>query len=412
MRIAKTETMQRSILRKFVWLCCSIFAFFNISSAVAEPFVDSVFPPLSLRFGAAEQTRFIECDKHKSRVPELVCLVGAAAYSMSSGLYFYELNHKKDPITQNKPKTHYFAAFAAIEAMTMVQTLQSAARYSFISIVEKKALGSLSMEECLANWVGICGNHIDLFLHIMRALDIPARTLQFTYDLTHNNVTRRNTHIVAEVYYSGKWRFFDVSNGAVYPTDTPLLFKSYDEIKRDLSAKPLLNENNGWFAFRKMVGVNDMDYLKLKHSGVISDMSGQITIDVKSSTKHPEAVERFEDLFNFIGDNQINQKREGISYRFNLKGKHKAKLEMGGVGCVDHPGNRISVAGREFPVSMPVIEIDVEKSFDLKVKHADDVCYVVVNQITFTRQGAQARLLPTMENASEEKQTRNGKSNP
>jgi hypothetical protein len=157
---------------------------------------------------------------------------------------------------------------------------------------------------------------------------------------------------------------------------------SYADIKRTGARKPRTNGNNVWFEFRELVGVDSFEYLHSSFA-VITDYAG--VVNLQPRLEGDQHVERFEQLWDFIGDNKLDGKSGGIVYRIELAGRHRVRLELNGVGCVDTPGSRIRVGDAVVPVTTPIVETEVNGTFDIRIESEQDVCYVGLKQLTVSR---------------------------
>jgi hypothetical protein len=323
------------------------------------------------RFGGGDPDRFRDCGNRESKLAEIVCRIGAAAYSTAGG--FYSTSDACD-----KDRSYYFAAFAALETMNVGQNLLSSARFSLQALTSKEPLPINTVAECVDNWIGICGNHVDFFLHVMKELGVPARPVQIFYEARGT----RNSHIVAEVHYAGGWRLFDITNGAVFPSERPLLFRSLQDTKGRSGAKPMVNNNNTWFSMHQVIGVNSFEYLDTEPLGIIAGHIGTIKLWRQADAVSPISVEGFLHVPNHIGDNQIDGDRAGVSFEVAATGRNRVRIEtIGAAGCQDEAGDRIVIGGNRVPTAQKAVDVVVDGAFKLGVESTQDVCYVVMRQM-------------------------------
>jgi hypothetical protein len=331
----------------------------------------------SSEFGGGDPARFQSCEMQKDKLAESVCRVGAAAFGAALISAFY---------SAEADKTHYFAAFAALEALNISQMMLSSARYGFRAEVSNYRLAPKDLAECLGNWLGICGNHVEFFLHIMHELGLKARPLQFYYEVRG----RRHSHIAAEVFYAGGWRYFDVTWGAVFPSGRHLLFHSYAEIKAQRDAKPAVNENNTWYSIRAFVQEDAFEYLRAEPKSVLFGMIGVIRFSSPALsgaiTNSEPFVEAFNDVPNYIGDNQADGQRAGVRFEVAVKGRNRVRIETIATGCENTVGNFINVGKNRVPIATKVIDVFVDDTFNVEIETAQDVCYVVLKQMEIVRQ--------------------------
>jgi len=82
-------------------------------------------------------------------------------------------------------------------------------------------------ERSLALGAGICGNAAATFAAILDRLGVENRSVQFYFD--------SGNHIAAEVFYAGRWHYFDPTWGTFYRAPAgaaPAAVLSVDEIRR------------------------------------------------------------------------------------------------------------------------------------------------------------------------------------
>lgn len=86
--------------------------------------------------------------------------------------------------------------------------------------------GNLSSKELWELGNGWCDNVARLLVNFARAAGYPARLLELTHTDGHNG------HVVAEVYYGGKWHLFDPDHGVEYYLPDGSI-ASFEELSRD-----------------------------------------------------------------------------------------------------------------------------------------------------------------------------------
>lgn len=136
-----------------------------------------------------------------------------------------------------------FRLYVALSAMSYVQTNLSSARYSLEKRRQQAGFRAPdSTEACLEQGIGICGNHVRAFLDIMDRLGIPARPIQIYYT---SAAVGRQSHIVTEVEWDGRWHMFDVTWGfvALGEDGAPL---SLAELRGGARYRARINQNNPW----------------------------------------------------------------------------------------------------------------------------------------------------------------------
>lgn len=201
----------------------------------------------------------------------------------------------------------------ATSSMNFAQSRLRPARYSRI----KHTTGDLptSSEECLELGAGICGDHIAFFIKCMDRFDVAMRRVEFY------NRRQSDNHVVAEVFYGGKWRLFDVTWGTVYrESDAGITeLMSAEELVQAVNTRALavINSTDIWFQlYPHYYEVDPLSYLSWPEKDVI--IGGTGTIHLK-----PEE------------DSQTNTRRYVPSDRPNYFGStHPSEIEtLGSLTC-------------------------------------------------------------------------------
>jgi hypothetical protein len=176
-------------------------------------------------------------------------------------------------IVPNKgPEDPRFRYYAALSAMSYVQANLSSARYSLFARTQKEQFRKPGKTEiCLAEGIGICGNHIQAFLDIMEALKVPARSVQLYFEDTRGE---RQSHIVAEVEWGGRWHMFDITWSFVaFGDDSQPL--SYAEVRAGKPHRASINHNNPWFQ-KYTRSLDAFEYVRFEKGDIIVDGSGTV----------------------------------------------------------------------------------------------------------------------------------------
>ena len=89
-----------------------------------------------------------------------------------------------------------------------------------------------SAEQALQMQAGICGNAALVFATIVRAFNLPVRSVQFYYGA--------NNHIAAETYYNGAWHYFDPTWGIMFTASAQSITDARSNQTAPLSDQTLL----------------------------------------------------------------------------------------------------------------------------------------------------------------------------
>lgn len=274
-------------------------------------------------------------------------------------------------------------AYYAIEAMNAVPQIASSARYSIelYSLKEKFKIPDNNGEAIAESNVGICGHHATLFLEFMRLMEIPARPVQFYYSA--NGV--RYSHIAAEAFIDGQWRYFDTTWAAFFLKDKndPFSFASIEELLKGVPVTRFANAAQGWAYQAHALGVDVFDYLTSTPSVVYGYDSG--TIKISNITPDTQKID-LSNLPNVIGDNNSDGPFEGIRYSFGpLPGTYAINVKVKASACNDETAT--------FCVDNSCQSIRTDISFDsvknpgsVYVKSTQNVCYIVLDSIALKKQ--------------------------
>ena len=315
---------------------------------------------------SADPRRFINCEGRSTKIKQMACNAGATAQGAVT-------------LLAGKAEPHYFEAFAAIEAANIVQAVVGSARYWYMMHISRSPL-PVGVEQTASQWSGICGNHIETFLAIMQELGIKARPIQYYYT---DATAIRNSHIAAEVYYSNRWNYFDVTWNAVFPTKMALLFQSHSEVLSAVDPVPFVDNVNVWTFESRLLGKDPFEYIKTKPLSVIVGGVGTVKVPAPASVSYTEDLH---DLPYYVGDNLQDGEHKGINYRIALEGRWEVKANISATaGCSDPDGDRIAIGRRALPMDKRAATAVVDGPFEISIETKKDVCYAVLKNIGFKR---------------------------
>lgn len=103
----------------------------------------------------------------------------------------------------------------AMSTMNYVQGRLSAANYSRLQR-DRNLHAVLDAEKALELQAGLCNTHVDVFDKIIKKCQPQLKCRAVEFYLHEEQAGKNRTHIVAEVFYKGSWRLFDVTWGTVF----------------------------------------------------------------------------------------------------------------------------------------------------------------------------------------------------
>ena len=266
-----------------------------------------------------------------------------------------------------------------IEALNLTNILISTPRNAyhlrhFASDFRKPGVDS---EVCLDLGYGLCGNHVAVFMDLLKALDIESRTIRFYFIVGGF----RYSHIAVEALISGQWRFLDPHYGRVWiKTDSDKIdLATYEEIKSIPSRyKELSIQTSLWNMISKNHAEKDhflisSDLIMIKASSGAVNISNNYVGDGVVSLKH---------LPSYVGDN-TSDRLPGLAYDLNLgEGTHQVNFDTRGVGGCDE-NSLFCVADQCKPIDSDNLSFQIQAKSRVEVKSAKPICYAVLNDITF-----------------------------
>lgn len=264
--------------------------------------------------------------------------------------------------------------FMAIEAMNLVRTLASSARYSWYKRNVSTGLAVPNMSQqtvCLDYGFGICGNHQFLFLEFMRRLDIAARSISFWY--TDPDLDLPASHAAAEVMIGGRWRYVDITWGSYWLStkDDDRTALSLDEILAGKGVRQT-GTTDVWYIAQKFSKSDPFVYLRGRHLQITRNGGGTLDIDLNNRE------EQFKHIPSYIGTIpgqdplalQVTSKAQNLDLAVTLSGA---------ANCAN---SRLRIGEQVYDITPGTIAAHNVKDGDrITVEGEDKNCYAVLSTI-------------------------------
>lgn len=173
------------------------------------------------------------------------------------------------------PETSFYAC---LSIMNHVQTFLSAARYGWRRKHQLDFKPPRSVQDSLNRWVGLCGDHVAVYVAVAQKLGIHVRDLQVYYR-SGADVTVGHTFV--EANFGGTWHMFDSTWGAYFLDKNSDTVLDYSGAFRNKSARRVMNEIAPWTI--RTSPEEAFGYLQAQDFGVIVDGAGTVRPPRKSS---------------------------------------------------------------------------------------------------------------------------------
>ncbi|ARP78906.1 transglutaminase domain-containing protein [Bordetella genomosp. 6] len=268
--------------------------------------------------------------------------------------------------------------FVVTEAMNLIRTLASSARYSW----NQSTLGAdfikpnMSQQEiCLDGGFGICGNHQYLFLEFMQRLGIEARSVGFWY--TDPNSNSRASHAAAEVFIDKKWRYVDITWGSLWLAKQNDLLSaiSLDEVLAGKGHR-FTGTTDVWYIAQRMVKYDPFIYMKGRDLQITRDGGGLLQIRLA------DQAEKFAHMPNYVGtvperaplEMQVSSSRKNAELQVSISGM---------AGCTQ---SYLQIGDEKFDIRPGTIRTNTFQQQDrISIDGPDPHCYVVLSSIESVR---------------------------
>ncbi|MCH7547203.1 MAG: transglutaminase domain-containing protein [Planctomycetes bacterium] len=243
----------------------------------------------------------------------------------------------------------------ATSSMNFAQSRLRPARYSRI----KHTTGDLpkSSEECLELGAGICGDQIAFFIKCMDRFDVEMRRVEFY------NRRQPANHVVAEVFYDGKWRLFDVTWGTVYrESDAGIaeLMSAEDLFQADNPrALAFTNSTDIWFQlYPHYYEVDPLGYLSWPEKDVITGGAGTINLDPEEASKTNTLRYVPSDRPNYFGSSRPSELENlgSLTCALGDVGPNNNSMTIDIIGFAGRGAMRVQ--GRQGSLSVPFDELE------------------------------------------------------
>lgn len=272
-----------------------------------------------------------------------------------------------------------------LSALDAVPTLLSSARYGYEMASDPTAVPPNDPITALEKGIGICGNHVQLFDAVLRKLGLRTRTVQFWW---RDDNGKSVSHIALEVFWNGRWRLYDPTFGAFFVAadDDAAAEPLGAEDARRRHIRPVLNPMRVTYRYYLIAGADPFAHLKREDVDVTVGGKGVVTVPLEGSPD--ERASHFLNVPNYVGDNQADGVPDGQSFRFRgLAGRYTATIDITGeAGCTR---SQLLMNEQPIPVEPGVHTLaGVENPETLQISGPDDVCYVVLKEIRFTREAS------------------------
>ena len=159
--------------------------------------------------------------------------------------------------------------------MSQIQSIVSPRKYSELSTSGKRL--PVTVEDCLENKAGICGNQVACFLALAEYLELRARPVEFY--LHGDEPAGNSSHIGVEVQFLGDWRFFDITWGTFFRRKGKILNIS-QVLKMGTTARrwAVTNELDQWYLHWKQAGLDPLVYVDHPRMDILRGRQGNIRI--------------------------------------------------------------------------------------------------------------------------------------
>jgi len=297
-----------------------------------------------------------------------------------------------------RPKGYSREFLAAVATMNYVQSRVSSLNYALL-VKAKKPLPTTA-EEHLGLQAGICGGQVMTFREILNRLGVRNRPIEF-YIRGRTRAGNRG-HIGAEVFYAGKWRFFDVTWGTYYSrsgkankrVDNLLSIKEVLATK-DAKRLAVTNRSDLWFQQWTANRLDAFEYVTASQMDLIVGRGGVVRLRPTDDPKLGQ-VYIAKHQPNYIGRNKRSSDFGSLSMRLTgikpnvvrctitvsgVAGSGKLVIQ-GKTGAVSRSLGVLK--NGDHPFDLSDIETDGELRLTLDSGKDRKIGYLVFKQITVT----------------------------
>ena len=221
---------------------------------------------------------------------------------------------------------HMFDYRLCLTALVHVQYKISTTLYPYLKAHDPYEFNRQisSDTQILEQEIGICGDHVEAFLFIMKDLGYKGRDIQIYY--YPEGQKELNSHVVAEIYFGNSWRMFDITWGwHPYLIETEQVISFDDLAKKEY--KICQNQLDPWT--NNSLRNSGIQIFEYTHNplAVLYNLGGEISIDVPTQQKNNLITDGLPKLLGSIrsysGELDLENR---LMWTFNFKDKVKRKF--------------------------------------------------------------------------------------
>lgn len=277
----------------------------------------------------------------------------------------------------------------AMATMNYVQSRVSPAMYWRLNR-QGKLPSLLDAESALKSGAGLCGTHASVFAALLREClpEVDVRDVQFYLHRTSKD--RNENHVAVEVFYHGKWRYFDATWGVVVLRDEPL---SQDDLLGAAEIRKLTTSNETWknqaqineigVGYRTYLTANQ-DPLKHLHWPDTDLLAGDGTIHLRpNSRKNEYLLADIAGNVGFVPDHcgtfrNIRVHLAPLDWSSEKPGQ--INITITGTANGNEKGELTITSGATTLRTIPWNELKPGATFSLRVETSDEVILQVSSQ--------------------------------
>ena len=240
-----------------------------------------------------------------------------------------------------KPGKYSREFLIGLATMNHVQSRLSPLNYAVLLKGNEKLPGNA--EECLSRQAGICGNQVAAFLAIVGRLGVRARPVEFY--LRGSVPAKNHSHVGAEIFYGGRWHFFDVTWGTFYrrPGGKVDDLLAWGEIQKAKDARGLAITNGSdlWFLQWRAAGLDPLEYVDAKEMDVLTGHAGTIHLRGGSVPKSRSLLYTPTHQPNYVGRNSADRDTGSVKVRLLETGPKPGTLVIEVLGVAGRGSLRV-----------------------------------------------------------------------
>lgn len=168
--------------------------------------------------------------------------------------------------------------------MEQIQTIVSPKKYSELSVAGSTL--PRTVEDCLKQRAGICGNQVACFLALAEPLELRARPVEF---YLHGDQPEDNSsHIGVEVFFREAWHFFDITWGTFFEKEKVVLdILGIRKLGSKARTLAVTNELDPWYLHWKRSGLDPLIYVDHPKLDLLRGRRGNIRLFTTNSVFRP-----------------------------------------------------------------------------------------------------------------------------